>query len=74
MDNEQGSNKVSQRKPKCKLIGTDGNVFALMGRAEQTLRSAGQRDKAVEMSKRIWDTAQDYNEALRIIMEYVEVE
>jgi len=29
-------------KPACKLIGTNGNVFALLGKVQQTLKDAGQ--------------------------------
>ena len=28
-------------KPKLKLVGTDGNAFAIMGKAHQALRHAG---------------------------------
>jgi hypothetical protein len=69
----------SNKKPQCKLIGTDGNVFALIGVVDRCLRAHGLRQASVEMQQRIWGTedkqgAQDYNEALRIIMDYVEVE
>lgn len=60
-------------KPKCKLIGQDGNIFNLMGIASRTLKKAGQKEKADEMVKRITES-KSYDEALRIIMEYVEVE
>jgi hypothetical protein len=61
-----------KKKPKCKLAGTEGNVFALMARAEQVLNANGQKDTAVEMSKRILGTAKDYEDALRIVREYLE--
>lgn len=61
-------------KPRCKLIGEDGNIFNLMGIASRTLRRAGMSDKASEMTKKITTEAKDYDHALRIIMEYVEVE
>ena len=60
-------------KPRCKLIGEDGNIFNLMGIASRTLRQAGMSDKASEMTKKITLEAKDYDHALRIIMEYVEV-
>lgn len=62
---------MTEQKPKCKLTGTDGNVFALMGRVSRTLKNAGQRDKAKEMSERVMG-AGSYYEALAIIQEYVE--
>jgi hypothetical protein len=39
------------KKPRCKLIGQDGNVFNLIGIARRTLSRAGQDDKAKEMSE-----------------------
>lgn len=60
-------------KPKCKLVGQDGNVFNLIGIAQRVLKENGQREQAHELSKRIMTTAKSYDEALQIIMEYVEV-
>lgn len=60
-------------KPKCKLVGTDGNIFCLLGRVSQTLKTNRQPDKAKEVAERVMSCG-SYNEALQIIMEYVEVE
>jgi hypothetical protein len=60
-------------KPKCKLIGEDGNIFNLMGIASRTLKKAGLTEQAEEMIERIKNSG-SYHEALGIIMEYVEVE
>jgi hypothetical protein len=60
-------------KPKCKLIGQDGNIFNLMGIASRILKRAGRKEQAEEMIERISNSG-SYHEALRIIMEYVEVE
>jgi hypothetical protein len=60
-------------KPKCKLVGENGNIFNLMGIAARTLKRAGLREEAEEMVSRI-TKSQSYDEALRIIMEYVEAE
>ena len=62
------------QKPKCKLVGTDGNIFALIGTACRALQKAGLRDKADELRKRIMSDgeAQSYHEAIAIILEYVE--
>ena len=60
-------------KPKCKLTGTNGNVFALMGVCSKALRGAGLNEKVSEMNTRIM-SAGSYDEALQIMMEYVEVE
>ena len=60
-------------KPVCKLIGADNNIFNLIVLATHSLSRAGMRDKVKPMSERCFN-AQSYDEALSIIMEYVEVE
>ena len=60
-------------KPKCKLIGEDGNIFNLMGIASKSLKKAGLKKEADEMIDRI-TKSKSYHEALTIIMDYVEVE
>lgn len=59
-------------KPRCKLIGEDGNIFNLMGIAHKTLKEAGLKDKADEMIKRV-TSSKSYLEALAIISEYVDI-
>ena len=59
-------------KPKCELIGTDGNVFALAGKVRVTLKRAGQRNKADEFTERLKKCG-SYDEALALMMEYVDV-
>lgn len=62
-------------KPKCNLIGANGNIFNLMGIASRTLRENDMPEKAREMGNRIMGgEAGSYSEALGIIMEYVEIE
>ncbi|QNO13340.1 hypothetical protein HYG86_00385 [Alkalicella caledoniensis] len=61
-------------KPKCRLIGEDGNIFNLMGIAARTLKKAGQSEKAKEMTRQITTEAKSYDEALQVLMEYVDVE
>ena len=63
----------SVEKPPCPLIGQDGNIFAIMGRASRLLKNAGQSDKAKEMCDRV-TASQSYSEALNIVSEYVETE
>lgn len=60
-------------KPAVQLIGQDGNIFNLMGIASKALRRTGQDKEAKEMTDRIFNCA-SYNEALRIIAEYCEIE
>ncbi len=61
-----------QKKPDCKLIGEDGNIFNLMGIASRMLRQNGMADEAVEMRDRIRASG-SYDEALCIIGEYVNI-
>lgn len=60
-------------RPKMQLIGQDGNIFAIMGRASRLLKNAGQSDKVKEMCDRV-TASQSYSEALNIVSEYVETE
>lgn len=59
-------------KPKCKLVGEDGNIFNLIGIAARTLQRVGLREQANEMRQRVTSSG-SYSEALSIITEYVEV-
>lgn len=62
------------QKPTCKLIGENGNIFNLIGIASRTLKENSLPEQAEEMNKRIMGgEAGSYDEALRIIMEYVVV-
>ena len=63
---------MSGEKPVAKLVGENGNIFNLMAIASRSLKTAGQKDKATEMSKRVMSSS-SYDEALSVIMEYVEV-
>lgn len=59
-------------KPRCTLTGTDGNIFALMGRVSKTLREAGLEDKVSEMQNRV-TSSKSYDEALTVLGDYVEI-
>lgn len=61
------------RRPKMRLYGEDGNIFAILGKATRLLRENGQSKQAGEMMDRVCHS-DDYNKALRIISEYVETE
>ena len=61
-----------RRKPVCKLVGTDGNVFAIIGRVREEPRRAGQAELASEFVQQAF-RAGSYDEVLRLCMEYVEV-
>lgn len=60
-------------KPKMKLLGEDGNIFAILGRAGRLLRENGQGDLVQEMTRRVQES-RDYYKALNIISEYVQTE
>ena len=59
-------------KPTCKLSDTDGNVFALAGKVSQALKRAGQPELAKEFQEKLFKTG-SYDEALQLMMKYVEV-
>lgn len=59
-------------KPKCKVTGTNGNVFNLIGLVSRSLRNAGLNDKAEEFVDKAFK-AGSYDEAIQIMMEYVDV-
>lgn len=61
------------RKPKCALIGQDGNIFNLMGIASRTLKRNGLQEESKEMIERINSSAKSYEDAICIIGEYVEI-
>ena len=58
-------------KPKCPIIGADGNIFSVMGIASRTLKQNGMPHAAKEMRSRVMESG-GYDNALAIIMEYVE--
>ena len=73
VDPKAVSAPLKPRKPKCKLIGEDGNIFNLIGIASRELRRAGMRDEAREMSEKCMKS-KSYSEALAVISNYVEVQ
>jgi len=59
-------------KPECKLIGEDGNVFAIIGTVSRTLKRAGLKEEAKEFVDKAF-AAHSYDEVLCLCMDYVEV-
>lgn len=59
------------KKPQAPLIGANGNVFNLMGIVSGVLKEDGYPEKADEMFNRVTHS-ESYDEALNIMMEYVE--
>jgi len=68
----KGNAMTENKKPKCKLVGENGNVFNLMAIASRTLKRHRLADQAKEMVRRIQQEAKSYDEALVIIQEYVD--
>lgn len=60
------------KKIQVKLIGQDGNIFNLVGITTKELEKNGQRKQANEMAGRVFNSG-SYDEALRIISEYVDI-
>ena len=75
IDNRLGHEPAQEApgKPDCPLIGQDGNIFNILGRASRLLKEAGQKGQADEMFRRVTSSG-SYEEALHIISEYVETE
>ena len=55
-----------------KLIGEDGNAFAIISRVSKALRKAGYKNVAEEFMAEAMKG--DYNHVLQTVMKYVEVE
>ena len=62
---------AEKEKPMCPIIGANGNIFNILGIAARTLRKNDMADEAQEMYSRATSSG-SYEEALAIIMEYVE--
>ena len=72
-DTEASKEQPIPKRPKMKLVGQDGNIFAILGRASRLLKENGQPQQAKEMSSRVYQSG-DYYKALNIISEYVQTE
>ena len=60
-------------KPKVKLIGIDGNAFAILGRVKRALAEAGYSRE--DVAKYVAEaTAGDYDHLLQVTMNWVDVE
>jgi len=71
-DAPERSVSAIEAKPSCKLVGTDGNVFAIIGCVQRALKQAGQDAQARKFVQRAF-AAHSYDEVLRLCFEYVEV-
>jgi len=62
---------MNATKPTCKM--GDGNIFVMISAARRALRRAGLHEQAFEMSAKAME-AKSYDDAVQIIMGYVDVE
>lgn len=60
-------------KPICKLTGTDGNVFAVIGNVSTALKRGGCKDKVEEFQEKAFRCS-SYDDVLQICHKYVEVQ
>lgn len=60
-------------KPKCKLTGTDGNVFSVIGNVARALKRASLFDEATEFKAKAF-ACHSYDDVLNLCDEYVDVE
>ena len=59
-------------KPELKLIGEDGNVFAIIGKAVRVAKKVGwTEDEIKKFTAEV--TSGDYNNALRVVQKYFNV-
>lgn len=71
VDNKLNGSIQEPSKPKCAIIGENGNIFNIMGIASKTLKRNDMAEESKEMCSRVMSSG-SYEEALGIIMEYVE--
>ena len=72
VSNELGGYLGERVKPDCALIGENGNIFHLAGKAAQTLKQNGMRMEAREMLDKVMSSG-SYDEALSVIGDYVNI-
>ncbi len=60
-------------KPPCRMVGQDGNVFAIIARVRKALRDAGLHERAEEFVQRA-TSSESYDAVLALVWEYVDVE
>jgi hypothetical protein len=58
-------------KSECQLTGTDGNVFAIIGKVSKALVKAGMRERADEFKKKAM-SQKSYDDVLILLHEYVD--
>ena len=59
-------------RPKLRLVGEDGNAFAILARAKRALREAGREDEIQVFVQEA--TSGDYRHLLSVVVEWFEVD
>ena len=59
------------RKPECRLVGTDGNVFSIIGLVSRALKRDGQPERAAEWCQKAMSCG-SYDEVLTLLHDYVD--
>lgn len=60
-------------RPQMNLLGEEGNIFAILGRATRLLKENDMIEEVKEMTRRVF-ASHNYYKALNIVSEYVETE
>ena len=60
-------------KPRVRLVGTDGNVFSIIGLVRRALKDAGEDERASEFVARAF-ASKSYDAVLALVFDYVEPE
>ena len=60
------------KKPTCKLTGTDGNAFAVIGNVSKALRKAGLPEQASKFASEAMG-CESYDALLQLCFDYVDV-
>jgi hypothetical protein len=65
--------KAPTEKPVVRLLGEDGNAFAILGAVRKAMKRAGADKEYIEQYTN-QATAGNYDHLLQVTMQYVEVE
>lgn len=64
--------KEDKRRPTVRLLGTDGNAWAILGRIAKALRGAGYSKEEVD-EYQAQATSDDYNHLIRVSCDWADV-
>lgn len=69
---EESIGVVDNRRPRVDLVGTDGNVFSIIGKVSETLKKSGMRYSADEFVENAM-VCDSYKDVLKLATKYVRV-